>query len=231
MITGQVGPGSGDQRRQAGKEILGRKQDMGSASILRDKSFKKMSLDDWDLVMDVHLNGTAYVTHAAWPIMYDKGYGRIVMTSSTSGIYGNFGQANYGAAKMGMLGFINVLAIEGAAKNIRVNGLSPSAATRLIAMIPGREDLDPDHPEPDVHPKLVTPAVLLMCSEDAPTGKIIQAGGGRFSTCAIFNNDDIELGADVTYEDLLERKEELLDMSAAGEGWSWRRKRMAERQS
>jgi hypothetical protein len=70
-----------------------------------------------------------------------------------------------------------------------------------------------------------------MCSEDAPTGKIIQAGGGRFSTCAIFNNDDIELGADVTYEDLLERKEELLDMSAAGEGWSWRRKRMAERQS
>jgi NAD(P)-dependent dehydrogenase (short-subunit alcohol dehydrogenase family) len=204
---------------------------VNNAGILRDKSFKNMSLDDWDLVMDVHLNGTAYVTHAAWPIMYEKGYGRIVMTSSTSGIYGNFGQANYGAAKMGMLGFINVLAIEGAAKNIRVNGLSPSAATRLIAMIPGREDLDPDHPEPDVHPKLVTPAVLLMCSEDAPTGKIIQAGGGRFSTCAIFNNDDIELGADVTYEDLLDRKEELLDMSAAGEGWSWRRKRMAERQS
>jgi NAD(P)-dependent dehydrogenase (short-subunit alcohol dehydrogenase family) len=204
---------------------------VNNAGILRDKSFKKMSLDDWDLVMDVHLNGTAYVTHAAWPIMYDKGYGRIVMTSSTSGIYGNFGQANYGAAKMGMLGFINVLAIEGVTKNVRVNGLSPSAATRLIAMVPGQEDLDPDNPEPDVHPKLVTPAVLLMCSEDAPTGKIIQAGGGRFSTCAIFNNEGLELGADVTYEDLLARKEELLDMGAAGEGWSWRRKRMAERQS
>ncbi|MCS5571599.1 MAG: SDR family NAD(P)-dependent oxidoreductase, partial [Pseudomonadales bacterium] len=81
---------------------------INNAGILRDKSFKKMELEDWDIVMDVHLNGTAYVTHAAWPIMYDKGYGRIVMTSSTSGIFGNFGQANYGAAKMGMLGFINV---------------------------------------------------------------------------------------------------------------------------
>ena len=101
-----------------------------------------MSLDDWDLVMNVHLNGSAYVTHAAWPIMYEKNYGRIVLTSSTSGICGNFGQANYGAAKMGMLGLINVLAIEGASKNIRVNGLAPSAATRLIATIPGREDLD-----------------------------------------------------------------------------------------
>ena len=110
-----------------------------------------MSLDDWDLVMNVHLNGSAYVTHAAWPIMYEKNFGRIVLTSSTSGIYGNFGQANYGAAKMGMLGLINVLAIEGASKNIRVNGLAPSAATRLIATIPGREDLDPENPDADVH--------------------------------------------------------------------------------
>jgi NAD(P)-dependent dehydrogenase (short-subunit alcohol dehydrogenase family) len=204
---------------------------VNNAGILRDKSFKNMSLDDWDLVMDVHLNGTAYVTHAAWPIMYEKNYGRIVMTSSTSGIYGNFGQANYGAAKMGMLGLINVLAIEGASKNIRVNGLAPSAATRLIATIPGREDLDPDNPEPEVHPKLVTPAVLVLCSDDAPTGKVVQAGGGRFSTCAIFNNQDLELGADVTYEDVAARSEELFDMSAATEGWSWRRKLIAEQQS
>ena len=202
---------------------------VNNAGILRDKSFKKMPLEDWDIVMDVHLNGTAYVTHAAWPIMYDQGYGRIVMTSSTSGIYGNFGQANYGAAKMGMLGFINVLAIEGAAKNVRVNGLAPSAATRLIATIPGQEGLNYEDPEPEQHPKLVTPAVLLMCSDDAPNGKIIQAGGGRFSTCAIFNNEDLELGVDVTYEDLVARKEQLLDMSAATEGWSWRAKRMAER--
>ena len=200
---------------------------VNNAGILRDKSFKNMDLDDWDIVMDVHLNGTAYVTHAAWPIMYAKNYGRIVMTSSTSGIYGNFGQANYGAAKMGMLGFINVLAIEGASKNVRVNGLAPGAETRLIGTIPGR-DVDPDNPRPESHPKLVTPAVLLMCGEDAPTGKIIQASGGRFSTCAVFNNEDVELGLDVTYEDLLARREDVLDMSSAQEGWGFRRRMMAE---
>ena len=196
---------------------------INNAGILRDKSFKKMPLEDWDIVMDVHLNGTAYVTHAAWPIMYDQGYGRIVMTSSTSGIYGNFGQANYGAAKMGMLGLINVLAIEGATKNIRVNGLAPGAATRLIATIPGREDLDPDNPDPSAHPKLVTPAVVLMASENAPTGKVIQASGGRFSVCAVFNNQNVDLGLDVTYEDLEANRDQLFDMSAAEEGWNIRR--------
>ncbi len=192
---------------------------VNNAGILRDRSFKKMHLDDWDIVMNVHLNGSAYVTHAAWPIMYDKNYGRILFTSSTSGIYGNFGQSNYGAAKMGMLGLINVLAIEGAAKNVRVNGLAPAAETRLIGTIPGR-DVDPDNPRPEAHPKLVTPAVLLLCSDDAPTGKVIQAGGGQFSTCAIFNNRNVELGVDASYEALLERKDELLDMSTASEGWS-----------
>lgn len=200
---------------------------VNNAGILRDKSFKKLELDDWDIVMDVHLNGTAYVTHAAWPIMMEKNYGRIVLTSSVSGIFGNFGQANYGAAKMGMLGLMNVLEKEGRAKNVRVNTLAPAAATRLIATIPGRK-VDVDNPDPESHPKLVTPAVLLMCSEDAPTGKVIQAGNGRFSTCAIFNNEDIELGSDVTYEDLLARKDDLLDMSAAQEGWTWMKKRMAE---
>ena len=203
---------------------------VNNAGILRDKTFKKMPLDDWDIVMDVHLNGTAYVTHAAWPIMYEKNYGRIVFTSSSSGIFGNFGQANYGAAKMGMLGFMNVLALEGRSKNVRVNTLAPAAATRLINTIPGREE-DLDNPDPERHPKLVTPAVLLMCSEDAPTGKVIQAGNGRFSTCAIFNNADIELGSAVTYEDLLARKDELLDMSNAEEGWSWMNKLMAEKQA
>ena len=203
---------------------------VNNAGILRDKTFKKMPLDDWDIVMDVHLNGTAYVTHAAWPIMYEKNYGRIVFTSSSSGIFGNYGQANYGAAKMGMLGFMNVLALEGRSHNVRVNTLAPAAATRLINTIPGREE-DLDNPDPERHPKLVTPAVLLMCSEDAPTGKVIQAGNGRFSTCAIFNNEDIELGSDVTYEDLLARKDELLDMASAVEGWSWMNKRIAEQQA
>lgn len=199
---------------------------VNNAGILRDKTFKKMSLEDWDIVMDVHLNGTAYVTHAAWPIMYEQQYGRIVFTSSTSGIFGNFGQANYGAAKMGMLGLMNVLEKEGAAKNVRVNCLAPAAATRLINTIPGRNE-DLDNPDPTRHPKLVTPAVLLMCAEDAPTGKVILAGNGRFSCAAVFNNEELSFGTDVTYEDLLEQKDRLLDMSQATEGWGWR-KRQAE---
>jgi len=199
---------------------------VNNAGILRDKTFKKMELADWDIVMDVHLNGTAYVTHAAWPYMYDQNYGRIVFTSSTSGIFGNFGQANYGAAKMGMLGLMNVLEKEGKAKNIRVNTLGPAAETRLIGTIPGRE-VNPDNPDPMRHPRLVTPAVLLMCSEDAPTGRVILAGNGRFSCAAMFNNEDVVFGADVNYEDLLAQKDRLLDMSKATEGWAWLRRRQA----
>ena len=121
---------------------------VNNAGILRDRSFKKMTLADWDLVLQVHLSGTAYVTRAAWPHMNEQGYGRIVLTSSSSGIYGNFGQANYGAAKMGMLGLMNVLALEGAKNNVRVNTLAPAAATRMISTIPGR-DIDPDSPPPE----------------------------------------------------------------------------------
>jgi NAD(P)-dependent dehydrogenase (short-subunit alcohol dehydrogenase family) len=116
-----------------------------------------------------------------------------------------------------MLGLMNVLAKEGVSKNIRVNTLAPAAATRLINTIPGRNE-DLDNPDPMRHPKLVTPAVLLMCSEDAPTGKVINAGNGRFFTSAIFSNEPVEFGPDVTYEDLLAQKEQLLDMSAAFEG-------------
>lgn len=185
---------------------------VNNAGILRDKSFKNMDMADWDIVMNVHMNGSAYVTKAAWPIMYEKNYGRIVFTSSSSGIYGNFGQANYGAAKMAMLGAMNVLAIEGLAKNIRVNCLAPAAETRLIGTIPG-VDVNPDDPDPMRHPKLVSPAVLLMCDEDAPTNKTIHAGNGRFQSSATFVNKAVEFGADVTYEDLLEQKERVLDMS------------------
>ena len=198
---------------------------VNNAGILRDKTFRKMPLPDWRLLLDVHLTGSAYVTYAAWPLLMDKRWGRVVLTSSTSGIYGNFGQANYGAAKMGMVGLMNVLALEGASKNVRVNTLAPAAATRLINTIPGRDE-DLENPDPMRHPKLVTPAVLLMCSEDAPNGKIIQAGNGRFSTAAVFNNDDLEFGPDVTYEDLVAQKDRLLDMSMAQEGWTLMRKRM-----
>jgi NAD(P)-dependent dehydrogenase (short-subunit alcohol dehydrogenase family) len=195
---------------------------VNNAGILRDKSFKKMTLDDWDIVMNVHLNGTAYVTHAAWPIMYDKNFGRIVLTSSTSGIFGNFGQANYGAAKMGMLGLMNVLALEGASHNVKVNTLAPAAATRLTNTVPGRDE-DLDNPDPERGPELVTPAVLFMCRDEAPTGKVIQAGNGRFSYAAVFSNEGVVHGIDASYEKLIEDEELVSDMSRAEEGW-WRRK-------
>lgn len=187
---------------------------VNNAGILRDKSFKKMTMEEWDLVLAVHLNGSAYVTHAAWPIMNEQKYGRIVLTSSGSGIYGNFGQANYGAAKMGMLGLMNVLAIEGAKNNVRINTLAPGAATRMIASIPGR-DIDVDNPPPESAPKLVSPAVLFMCSEDAPNGAVINAMGGKYYRTQVFVNEAVELGVDATFEDLQLKAEQLMDMSAA----------------
>ena len=192
---------------------------VNNAGILRDKSFKNMSLDDWDLVMNVHLNGTAYVTHAAWPIMYAKNYGRILFTSSTSGIFGNFGQANYGAAKMGMIGLMNVLAIEGASHNIKVNTLAPAAATRLTNTIPGVEE-DLSNPDPARAPGLVTPAVLFMCRDDAPTNKIIMASSGNFAIAGIFKNEGVAYGVDASLERLLADEDKLLDMGEAEEGWN-----------
>lgn len=187
---------------------------VNNAGILRDKSFKNMTLDEWDLVIDVHLNGTAYVTWHAWPIMYEKNYGRVVFTSSTSGIFGSFGQSNYGAAKMGMLGFMNNLAREGASHNIHTNCLAPGAATRMTASVPG-STADPDNPAAERHPGLVSPAVLYLCSEDAPNGRTIHASGGNFSSSSIFINEGIKLGLDATYEELLPRVETVLDLSKA----------------
>ena len=161
---------------------------VNNAGILRDRTFKNMTLDEWDIVMNVHLNGTAYVTHAAWPLMYEQNYGRIVFTSSGSGIFGNFGQANYGAAKMGMVGLMNVLALEGANHNVRVNTLGPGAATRMTNTVPGRSE-DLGEPDPLRHPRLVSPAVLFMCSEDAPNGAVIHASNGNFSMSQIVVNE------------------------------------------
>ena len=188
---------------------------VNNAGILRDKSFKNMTLDEFDLVIDVHLRGSAYVTKAAWPIMYEKNWGRVVFTSSTSGIFGNFGQANYGAAKMAMLGLMNVLAIEGASHNIRVNCLAPGAATRMTASVPGSR-FDADGPPPaEMDPALVTPAVLLMCSEDAPSANTIHASGGRYSRSQTYTNQGISLGTDATFDELMDQTETVRDMSAA----------------
>ena len=185
---------------------------INNAGILRDKSFKKMTLDDWDIVIDVHLNGSAYVTWHAWPIMYEKNYGRILFTSSVSGILGSFGQANYGAAKMGMVGLMNNLSREGASHNVRVNCLSPGADTRMTASIPGR-DFDPSAPSETNHPKLVSPAAIYLVSEDAPNGRIIQAAGGRFASDRVFANKGVDLGLDATWEDVDNQSETILDES------------------
>ena len=187
---------------------------VNNAGILRDKSFKNMTLDEFDLVIDVHLRGSAYVTKFAWPVMYDKNWGRVVFTSSTSGIFGNFGQANYGAAKMAMLGLMNVLAIEGMTHNVRVNCLAPGAATRMTASVPG-STLDMSNPPPQMSPGLVTPAVLYMCSEDAPSAQTIHAAGGRYSRSQTFTNQGVSLGLEANYEDLTEEVEKVADMSAA----------------
>ena len=187
---------------------------VNNAGILRDKTFKNMSLDEFDLVMQVHLTGSAYVTHAAWKHMYEQRYGRIVLTSSGSGIFGNFGQSNYGAAKMAMLGLANVLALEGANRNVRVNCLGPGAATRMTNTVPGRDE-DLGEPDPERHPSLVSPAVLFMCSEDAPNGAVIHASGGNYFRSEVWVNDAVEIGPGATFEDLLEHTDELLDMSNA----------------
>jgi NAD(P)-dependent dehydrogenase (short-subunit alcohol dehydrogenase family) len=187
---------------------------VNNAGILRDKSFKKMTLEEWDLVINVHLNGSAYVTWHAWPIMYEKNYGRIIFTSSVSGILGSFGQANYGAAKMGMVGLMNNLSREGASHNVRTNCLSPGAATRMTASVPG-SNIDADKPDPENHPRLVSAAVLYMASEDAPNGRIIQAARGRFASDAVFANKGLNLGVDFSAEDFAAHAEEILDMSNA----------------
>ncbi|MDG1203968.1 MAG: SDR family NAD(P)-dependent oxidoreductase, partial [Pseudomonadales bacterium] len=201
---------------------------VNNAGILRDKSFKNMSLDEWDLVMNVHINGTAYVTHAAWPIMYEKNYGRIICTASGSGVWGNFGQANYGAAKMAMVGLMNVLALEGRSHNIRINCLAPAAATRMTASIPGRDPIDVNNPPAERAPSLVTPAVIYMASEDAPTGKVIQAAAGNFSSASMFSNDGVRLGLDASYETFLDNADTIIDMSQAKEGSAHRRRKKKE---
>jgi hypothetical protein len=164
----------------------------------------------------VHLLGTAYVTHAAWPIMLDRGYGRIVLTSSGSGLFGNFGQSNYGAAKMGMVGLMNVLSKEAGAKNIRVNCLSPRAATRMTGTVPGRASETLVAPK-ERDPALVTPAVLWMCSDEAPENKIIRAGHGSFACVSIVVNEGVDLGTNASFETLMAKREQVLDMSRAKE--------------
>jgi len=166
------------------------------------------------MVINVHLNGSAYVTWHAWPIMYEKNYGRVIFTSSVSGILGSFGQSNYGAAKMGMVGLMNNLSREGASHNIHTNCLSPGAATRMTASIPGSE-IDADNPDNRNRPGLVSPVILYLASGDAPNGRIIQAARGRYASDAIYANTGVNLGEDATEQDFLDNVDDILDLSDA----------------
>jgi NAD(P)-dependent dehydrogenase (short-subunit alcohol dehydrogenase family) len=152
---------------------------VNNAGILRDKSFAKMSLADFRLVLDVHLMGSVICTQAVWESMRDQRFGRIVFTTSSSGLYGNFGQANYGAAKMALVGLMQTLAIEGEKYGIRVNCLAPSAATQMTRGVLSEASLTA------LDPALVSPALLALVNDDAPTRAIVCAGGGHFARAAV----------------------------------------------
>src|ERR1700722_10160306 len=181
-----------------------------NAGILRDKSFAKMEVADYAKVLDVHLNGTFYCCKAVWDGMRERNYGRIVVTTSSSGLYGNFGQANYGAAKTGMVGLMNVLAEEGRKTDIRVNMISPTAATRMT------EELLPPQALALMRPEAITPAVLFMLSENAPTRTIMGAGAGSFAVIKIVETEGINLPpSEWTPDAIAAHFAEIGDMSTA----------------
>ncbi len=160
---------------------------VNNAGILRDKTFHKMSLDDFRTVVDVHLMGTVYCTKAVWNIMRERAYGRIVFTTSSTGLYGNFGQANYGAAKMAMVGLMNTLHLEGAKYNIHVNCLAPAAGTAMT------EGLISEDAFKLLSPELVSPGVVFLVGPDAPSRKVLGAGGGSFAIYKGFETDGVNL--------------------------------------
>jgi NAD(P)-dependent dehydrogenase (short-subunit alcohol dehydrogenase family) len=161
---------------------------IANAGILRDKSFSKMEIADFELVLNVHLMGTVKPAKAVWEIMREQNYGRIVVTTSSSGMYGNFGQSNYGAAKLGIIGFMNTIKLEGQKNNIHINAISPVAATRMT------ENLMPPAVLEKLKPEFVTPGVVYLASEDAPTGVILTAGAGVFAVARLYETEGVYLG-------------------------------------
>ena len=182
---------------------------VNNAGILRDKSFAKMELEDFRLVLDVHLMGAVHCCKAVWPTMQALKYGRIVMTTSSSGLYGNFGQSNYGAAKMALVGLMQTLSLEGAKSDIRVNCLAPTAATRMT------EGLLPEALLRALQPGAVVPALLVLASADAPNRTILCAGAGTFEAAHITLTDGLWIGAgDDAPERLAEQLDKVRDRSA-----------------
>lgn len=183
---------------------------VANAGILRDKSFAKMEIADFVKVLNVHLMGSTNCAHAVWPIMRAQNYGRIVFTTSSSGMYGNFGQANYGAAKTGMIGLMNVLQIEGEKYDIRVNTLSPTAVTRMT------EELFSGAAKDLLTPESISPGVLFLASKDGPKRTILCAGGGCFARTWLQETEGVILtGDDLSPEGVAASFEKISDMDGA----------------
>ena len=184
---------------------------VNNAGILRDKSFHKVSIEDFNLVMDVHFQGSLNCTHTIFPIMREQEYGRIIFTSSASGVYGNFGQTNYGSAKMAMIGLMNTLKLEGQNKNIFTNSITPVAYTRMT------EGLIPKDFGQNLKSEYITPAVIYLASDHAPNGVIIAAGAGVFSRINIQETMGVSLGTgeDMTPENIHANWDKISDMEGA----------------
>lgn len=185
---------------------------VNNAGVLRDKTFHKMELADFNFVMDVHLMGSVNCTKAVWNHMRERQYGRIVMTTSSSGLYGNFGQANYGAAKLALIGLMNTLHLEGAGKGIHTNAISPVAATRMT------EDLMPEEALKLLVPEAVTPAVVYLCSDGAPSKTILTAGAGGYAAAKIIETEGVWLSeADRSAESIAANFDQIVDPAGAQE--------------
>ncbi|HEX7438276.1 MAG TPA: SDR family NAD(P)-dependent oxidoreductase [Caldimonas sp.] len=181
---------------------------VNNAGILRDKSFAKMELADFRLVVEVHLMGAVHCSKAVWDIMRAQNYGRIVMTTSSTGLFGNFGQSNYGAAKMALVGLMHTLSIEGAKHDIRVNCLAPTAATRMT------ENLMPEAVLKLLEPGAVSPGLLALVGEDAPTRTILCAGAGSFERAHISLTQGVFIGhPDDAAEQVVARFEAISDQA------------------
>lgn len=192
---------------------------VNNAGVLRDKSFAKMTLDDFQFVMDVHLMGAVNCTKAVWDGMRERNYGRIVMTTSSSGLFGNFGQTNYGAAKMALVGFMQTLSIEGAKNDIRVNCLAPTAHTRMT------EDLGAALPLEALGPELVSPGLLYLVSQNAPTRCILGAGAGGFERAYVtltqgvrIVGEDAPEQVEAQFEAISDRTGEIVPEMGAAQG-------------